>query len=400
LNLPILSKFTMMRTLFALAILAVASVSATVYFKETFESDWSDNWVVSSWKQDDGTAGKFVRTAGDFYGDAEQDQGIQTSQDARFYAISAAIDDFDNKDSDLVVQFQVRHPQKLDCGGGYIKLGADWDQTNFNGESEYQIMFGPDICGSSTKRVHAILTHNGENLLTKKEVRAETDQLSHVYTLVLKKDDTYEIHVDGEVKESGPIKRDWDFELPKEINDPNESKPSDWVDEAKIADPEAQKPEDWVDEAKIADPEAEMPEDWDEEDDGEWEAPEIDNPDYKGPWSAPMIDNPEYKGPWVHPKVPNPDYVEEEDVHFRGTLNRVGFELWQVKAGSIFDNIIVTDSLAEAQAFADETFNQAAEKKMFDELEAEKKAEAEAARAAAEDDDEDDEDDEDFHDEL
>jgi len=395
--------------LFVAALLALASVvSGTVFFQETFDSaEWADRWVVSNWKQDDGTAGKFVRTAGDFFGDAEQDQGIQTSQDARFYALSAAIDTpVDNKDSDLVVQFQVRHPQKLDCGGGYIKLGSDWDQENFNGDSEYSVMFGPDICGSSTKRVHAILTHKGENLLTKKEVRAETDQLSHVYTLVLKADDTYEVHVDGEVKESGPIKRDWDFELPKEINDPDQSKPSDWVDEAKIADPEAQKPEDWVDEAKIADPEAVMPEDWDEDADGEWEAPEIDNPDFKGPWSAPFIDNPEYKGPWVHPKIANPDYVEEKDVHYRGTLNRIGFELWQVKAGSIFDNIIVTDSLAEAQAFADETFNQEAEKKAFDALEAEKKAEAEAARKAAEaaaeddDDEDDDEDDEDFHDEL
>jgi len=396
---------TMLRLLTA-TLLAVSAVSGKVFFQEKFDSDWSDRWVVSDSKQDEGTAGTFVRTAGDFYGDAEQDQGIQTSQDARFYALSAAIDTpFDNKDSDLVVQFQVRHPQKLDCGGGYIKLGSDWDQETFNGDSEYSIMFGPDICGSSTKRVHAILTHKGENLLTKKEVRAETDQLSHTYTLVLKTDDTYEVHVDGEVKESGPIKRDWDFELSEEINDPDQSKPSEWVDEAKIADPEAKKPEDWVDEAKIADPEAVMPEDWEEEDDGEWDAPEIDNPDFKGPWSAPFIDNPDYKGPWVHPKIANPDYVEEKDVHYRGTLNRIGFELWQVKAGSIFDNIIVTDSLAEAQAFADETFNKEAEKQMFDEVEAEKKAEAEAERkaaeaAAADEEAEDDEDDEDFHDEL
>jgi calreticulin len=395
----------MMRIL-ALAVMAVACVTATVYFKETFESDWADRWVVSDWKQDDGTAGKFVRTAGDFYGDAEQDKGIQTSQDARFYAISAALDNaFDNKDSDLVVQFQVRHPQKLDCGGGYIKLGSDWDQKNFNGDSEYSIMFGPDICGSSTKRVHAILTHNGENLLTKKEVRAETDQLSHVYTFVIKQDDTFEIHVDGVSKESGPIKRDWDFEVAKQINDPEESKPTDWVDEAKIADPTASKPADWVEEAKIVDPEAVMPEDWDEEDDGEWEAPTIDNPDYQGPWSAPQIENPDYKGPWVHPKIDNPEWVEEKDVHYRGSLNHIGFELWQVKAGSIFDNIIVTDSLEEAKAFADETFNQEAEKKAFDEQEAEKKAAEEAARKAAEaeddeDDDDEDEDDEDFHDEL
>lgn len=36
---------------------------------------------------------------------------------------------------------------------------------------------------------------------------------------------------------------------PKEIDDPKETKPEDWVDEAKIVDPEATKPEDWDEEA-------------------------------------------------------------------------------------------------------------------------------------------------------
>jgi len=29
-------------------------------------------------------------------------------------------------------------------------------------------MFGPDICGTSTKKVHVIFTYKGKNLLTKK----------------------------------------------------------------------------------------------------------------------------------------------------------------------------------------------------------------------------------------
>lgn len=33
---------------------------------------------------------------------------------------------------------------------------------------------------------------------------------------------------------------------PKEIDDPTDLKPDDWVDEAKIDDPEASKPDDWV----------------------------------------------------------------------------------------------------------------------------------------------------------
>lgn len=37
------------------------------------------------------------------------------------------------------VRWQVRFPQKIDCGGGYIKiLPAPLDQKEFNGDSKYK----------------------------------------------------------------------------------------------------------------------------------------------------------------------------------------------------------------------------------------------------------------------
>ncbi|XBJ08962.1 hypothetical protein VPH35_014136 [Triticum aestivum] len=39
-----------------------------------------------------------------------------------FYAISAEYPEFSKKDKTLVLQFTVKHEQKLVCGGGYIKL--------------------------------------------------------------------------------------------------------------------------------------------------------------------------------------------------------------------------------------------------------------------------------------
>jgi hypothetical protein len=63
----------------------------------------------------------------------------------------------------------------------------------FGGDTPYAIMFGPDICGFSTKKVHVILTKDGVNHLTKKEIKAESDALTHVYTLVLKPDNTYQV---------------------------------------------------------------------------------------------------------------------------------------------------------------------------------------------------------------
>jgi len=258
----------------------------------------------------------------------------------------------------LVLQYQVKHEQNIDCGGGYIKLlPSSINQKSLNGDSEYNIMFGPDICASSTKKVHLIFTYKGKNHLIKKNVPAESDTFTHLYTLILHPDNTYEIQIDQKEVAKGSLKEDWDILPPKQIKDPKASKPSDWVDEKEIADPEDNKPEGYDDiPAQVADKDATKPEDWDDELDGEWEAPQIPNPDYKGEWRAKQIPNPLYKGEWVHPLIDNPEYSDDENLYLFKDNAYVGFELWQVKAGTIFDNIIVADSIEEANDFADATY--------------------------------------------
>lgn len=86
------------------------------------------------------------------------------------------------------------------------------------------IMFGPDICGYSTKKVHAILTRDGKNHLIKKDVPCETDQLTHVYTFIIRPDATYSILIDNDEKKSGSIYDDWDILPPKKIKDPEAKK--------------------------------------------------------------------------------------------------------------------------------------------------------------------------------
>ena len=88
------------------------------------------------------------------------------------------------------------------------------------------IMFGPDICGYSTKKVHAILTYNATNHLIKKEVPCETDQLTHVYTFILRPDATYSILIDNQEKQTGSLYNDWDILPPKKIKDPEAKKVS------------------------------------------------------------------------------------------------------------------------------------------------------------------------------
>jgi len=111
-------------------------------------------------------------------------------------------------------------------------------------------------------------------------------------------------------------------------------------------DPADVKPADWdAIPAEIVDPEAKKPDDWDEELDGKWEAPKVPNPEYKGQWRAKRINNPDYKGAWQHPQVPNPEYKSDSELYAFESNAGVGIELWQVKAGSIFDNFLVTDDL-------------------------------------------------------
>lgn len=69
--------------------------------------------------------------------------GLQTSQDARFYALSSRFNDFSNQGHPLVIQFSVKHEQNIDCGGGYIKLfPSGLNQEDMHGDSVYNIMFG------------------------------------------------------------------------------------------------------------------------------------------------------------------------------------------------------------------------------------------------------------------
>jgi len=154
-----------------------------------------------------------------------------------------------------------------------------------------------------------------------------------------------------------------------------QKKPSDWVDEKQIPDPNDKKPEGWDDiPREMKDPDAKKPDDWDDELDGVWESPMIANPEYKGEWRPRMIDNSAYKGEWVHPKVANPDYHDDDNLYLFEDNGAVGFELWQVKSGSTFSNILVTNDQAEADRWAQKTLDQQeAERKAKDKADEEEK---------------------------
>lgn len=150
------------------------------------------------------------------------------------------------------------------------------------------------------------------------------DKLTHLYTLIVKPDNSFQVKIDGAAVKNGTLLEDFSpsVEPAKEIDDPKDKKPADWVEDAKMPDPEAKKPDDWDEDAPfeipddeaekpedwlddepqmIPDPEATKPDDWDDEEDGDWDAPQVVNPKCTeasgcGTWERPAKRNPEYKG--------------------------------------------------------------------------------------------------------
>jgi calreticulin len=375
----------------------LSSINCDVFYEENFSNDdWKDSWVYS--KHPGKEFGKFVRSAGQFYNNEETDKGLKSSEDARFYALSHKFTPFSNKDKPLVIQFSVKHEQNIDCGGGYLKLfDCSLKQEEMHGESPYLLMFGPDICGPGTKKVHVIFSYKGKNHLINKEIRCKDDVFTHFYTLIVQPDNTYEVLIDNEKVESGSLEDDWDFLPPKKIKDPEATKPEDWDERATIDDAEDIKPEDWDKAEHIPDPDATKPDDWDDEMDGEWEPAMIDNPEYKGEWKPKQIDNPNYKGVWKHPEIDNPEYSPDSNLYLREEVCTVGLDLWQVKSGTIFDNFLFTDDLAYAAEIAAKVKDtQEGEKKMKDAQDEEERKKSEAAaKEAGENKDDEDEDDDD-----
>ncbi|OIW18231.1 hypothetical protein TanjilG_06315 [Lupinus angustifolius] len=378
------------------------NASNDAIFYESFDKSFEDRWIVSQ-KEEYNGVWKHAKSEG------HDDYGLLVSEKARKYAIVKELDaPVILKDESVVLQFETRFQDGLECGGAYLKYlrpqEAGWKSKEFDNESPYSIMFGPDKCGA-TNKVHFIFKHKNpksgdyvEHHL-KFPPSVPSDKLTHVYTAILKPNNEVQILVDGEEKKKANLLSSEDFEPalipPKTIPDPEDKKPEDWDERAKIPDPAATKPEDWDEDApleivdeeaekpegwlddepdEIDDPDATKPEDWDEEEDGEWEAPKIDNPKceaapgcgewkkpvkknpaYKGKWHAPLIDNPDYKGIWKPQEIPNPDYFELKKPNFE-PIAAIGIEIWTMQDGILFDNILIAKDDKVAASYRQTTW--------------------------------------------
>ncbi|CAI9304456.1 unnamed protein product [Lactuca saligna] len=89
--------------------------------------------------------------------------------------------------------------------------------------------------------------------------------------------------------------------------------------------------------------------------------------------------------------IDNPDFKDDPDLYVFPKLKYVGIELWQVKSGTLFDNVLICDDPEYAKQLVEETWakQKDAEKAAFEELE--KKREEEESKDDHVDSDADDE---------
>lgn len=375
-----------------------------IYLYENFddEQQFKSKWVQSA---DPKYEGRWQLDSGPDRPHA--DKQLRLPLKARHYAVSSKLSEpfkF-SEEKPLIVQYEVQFREGLDCGGAYVKLlrnSAISDLNKLTDKTPFTIMFGPDKCGSESK-LHFIVQylnpktqeygekHWKQAKFVSNLMSSFGDKKHHLFKLVLKPSNDFEIFLDDKSVGKGNLLDDMDPAInpPKEIIDANDSKPADWDERPMIEDPDARKPDNWdedapkqiedpdavipsdwlVDEPKyIPDPEAKKPEDW-EEMDGEWEAPLIENPacaqasgcgewkppmianpNYKGKWKAPKIENPKYKGKWSPRMIPNPDYFYDENPFSSlDPIGAIAFELWSMADNVAFDNLIITNNVERAE---------------------------------------------------
>jgi calnexin len=154
----------------------------------------------------------------------------------------------------LVVQYEVKTQKGLECGGAYLKLLTENPGEglrvgeDFTDKTPFTIMFGPDKCGA-TNKVHLIFRHKNPKTGEYEEKHLINPPVPKIgkhtalYTLIVNPDNTYEIKINDESVKSGSLLEDFDPPVmpPKEIDDPTDSKPANWVDEPLIEDATAKK---------------------------------------------------------------------------------------------------------------------------------------------------------------
>ncbi len=126
----------------------------------------------------------------------EGDRGLVLKSKAKHSAISKRLKkpfQFSNK-KPLVIQYEVKFQNPMDCGGAYVKLiaqDANLKLEEFHDKTGFSVMFGPDKCGTENK-YHFIVRYKNPVTGEFEEKHAKKSQLidafftdgkTHLFTL-------------------------------------------------------------------------------------------------------------------------------------------------------------------------------------------------------------------------
>jgi len=172
-----------------------------LHWVETFDGDVFSRWYHSI---DDRYSGMFKLAKRDQEA-LTGDVGLLMPDAARHYGIAAKFPPIvGDGEAPFVLQFEVKFQEKLDCGGAYVKLfNADdiEDEKDFNHNTPYTIMFGPDKCGdrSLIQFRYARRSATGElyDSATKDPGPVPRDNKTHLFKLVVHPNNSYFISTDG-----------------------------------------------------------------------------------------------------------------------------------------------------------------------------------------------------------
>jgi hypothetical protein len=264
------------------------------YFQSFGDRYWHEDWVTTTltnytgeWKVE------LISTSDD-------EKMLFTKSRSSHYGISAQFPrrlHLTNKS--LVLQYELRAEEGLDYGGAYIKLfaGDSFFPETLSKSTPYVVMFGPDRSAGSNK-IHFIFHYQDRTTGTTRESHMRenppmiADKLTHLYSLIVRPDNSFEILIDCQLVRWGSLASDFD---PPVIA-------------TELFDEDV--PE------MIPDPEIERPADWD---------------DLAGPWVPVLVKNPAF----------------ELRKSFFEPIAGIGFELWMVDSQVGFNNVYVgTDEAA------------------------------------------------------
>lgn len=377
-------------------------------FYEAFTSDsYKKRWVLGSrYYISRNVSVHFLREPNTI----ENERALVFKQPNAYYSLSSPVKNPISLDKDsFALQFEARLNPSSKKYNISLKLFNEYNPIALDERTPYILSFGFEYIENlmiQFKFFHKHLTTGETRLLSLKEpYPVPIDELNHVYTLIVRKNQTFSILIDNNEVRNGNFITSFDPPPsgPLDLPDPNHIKPDDWEEKIQyIPDPAAKMPSHysdsvdyyipldkpvgrWLETEKYVhhDNAYSKPEEWDDELFGEYIYPlKINsrcfnshvsgcgkyysgfrvNPNHSSQWIHPTIKNPKYKGKWVQRRIPNPNYMVDISPFKFPEVHGIGFQHFSQSCYYSVKNVLLVMNETSIRRFNNETLPQRIER--------------------------------------